>query len=376
MKKVVSILMVVCLICLFVSPTLAAGGEVFPTSNTSTSSSFDESSLYQLVDGYMLERENLLTSATAKDLQSFAVVGIISDEISHRALLHERDITLLDSHYSITDFNVDDSNITVHLSETISYSESQTNLKSNTLTHTLRITYDEHQNLKVIADLYNEQISGFQSCSYVDPETQNFDIVDYASTSSSSCIVYMAQTQIGYKEKSSNSNLDSFTANAGTANYTKYGAWYGLNPAEWCAMFVSWCANQVGISTSIISKYHYCPTGMDFFKNQGVFYYSSAYGGSYTPRPGDIFFEGTSSTTSSHTGIVISVSGNSVYVVDGNCMNQVSYHDYSLTDSGLVGFARPNYKTTGHSWVNYGSYYRCSDCGMTATSIPDISSIG
>ncbi len=55
-------------------------------------------------------------------------------------------------------------------------------------------------------------------------------------------IVAIAQSQVGYLEKKSNYDLDSFTGNAGNGNWTKYGQWYGMNPAEWCDMFVSWCA--------------------------------------------------------------------------------------------------------------------------------------
>ena len=49
-----------------------------------------------------------------------------------------------------------------------------------------------------------------------------------------------ALKEVGYLEKKSNLQLDSKTANAGSANYTKYGKWYGLNPDLWCAMFLCW----------------------------------------------------------------------------------------------------------------------------------------
>ena len=57
-------------------------------------------------------------------------------------------------------------------------------------------------------------------------------------------MISVAESQIGYQEKASNRNLESFTANPGSANYTKYGAWYGYTPAQWCAQFVSWCFYQ------------------------------------------------------------------------------------------------------------------------------------
>ena len=73
------------------------------------------------------------------------------------------------------------------------------------------------------------------------------------------------------------------------------------------------------------------------------FYYSSAYNGSYTPEVGDIFFTGTSTTSSSHTGIVVEVSSTQITVVDGNWSDKVSRHTYNLTDSSLIGFASPIY---------------------------------
>ena len=63
-----------------------------------------------------------------------------------------------------------------------------------------------------------------------------------AETCSAEQFVVMARSQIGYVEKASAKNLEDFRANPGDANYTKYGAWYKLNPAQWCQMFVSWCA--------------------------------------------------------------------------------------------------------------------------------------
>ncbi|HBP25391.1 MAG TPA: hypothetical protein DD618_00340, partial [Acholeplasmatales bacterium] len=69
--------------------------------------------------------------------------------------------------------------------------------------------------------------------------------VDYASR-----LVETALSQEGYVE--------------GPNNDTKYGDWYGLSNAEWCAMFVSWCANQSGITTTIIPKYASCSLGREW----------------------------------------------------------------------------------------------------------------
>ena len=66
-----------------------------------------------------------------------------------------------------------------------------------------------------------------------------------------SAVLAIAAAEIGYHEKKSNSQLDNPTANAGSANYTKYARdfdekypkWYNgkKNGFAWCDMFVDWC---------------------------------------------------------------------------------------------------------------------------------------
>lgn len=55
-------------------------------------------------------------------------------------------------------------------------------------------------------------------------------------------LIAVARGEIGYVEKASPAQLDSKLGNPGTANYTRYGAWYGMNAVPWCQEYVSWCA--------------------------------------------------------------------------------------------------------------------------------------
>jgi hypothetical protein len=50
-----------------------------------------------------------------------------------------------------------------------------------------------------------------------------------------------------------------------------YWSWYGFGSrVEWCACFVSWCANECGyIDTGVIPKYAGCVNGVDCFKDRG-----------------------------------------------------------------------------------------------------------
>ena len=147
----------------------------------------------------------------------------------------------------------------------------------------------------------------------------------------------IALSQVGYKEKKSNKDLDSKTANAGSGNYTKYGRWYGLNPAPWCCMFVSWCANEAGILGTLIPKYKGAGTGYNWFKSRNQI--------TMKPKAGDIgFLKPTSDKyVSSHTFIVYKVEGNKITTIEGNENNGVIKHTRKLTDKNILGFGSVNY---------------------------------
>lgn len=112
--------------------------------------------------------------------------------------------------------------------------------------------------------------------------------------------INVAISQIGYKEKGD--------------NYTKYGEWYGINPGAWCAMFVSWCANQVKVLNKLIPKYANCGTGRKWFKDKNEL--------TSTPHIGDIGFV-MKNGAAQHTFIVEYIDGNYVHTVEGNLSNQV-----------------------------------------------------
>lgn len=125
-------------------------------------------------------------------------------------------------------------------------------------------------------------------------------------------LIQIAKNETGYLEKASNSQLDSKTANAGENNYTKY--WRDIKPdyqgQPWCAAFVSWCMMKAfGLDTAKKLLKHwpyvYCPTMADLFTLNS------------NPKVGDIviFYRNGEFT---HTGIVIKVSGDRFWTVEGN----------------------------------------------------------
>lgn len=108
------------------------------------------------------------------------------------------------------------------------------------------------------------------------------------------------------------------------SNRTKYNDWfYNRAGAEapWCAIFVSWCADQCGlIDSGLYRKDAGVTTTFSYMtKENGFASYSwrevkQLGGGSYSAVPGDLFFfEGMG-----HIGIVTNVSETSIEVTHGN----------------------------------------------------------
>ena len=125
-------------------------------------------------------------------------------------------------------------------------------------------------------------------------------------------VILIAKNEEGYLEKKSNSQLDSKTANAGSANYTKY--WRDIKPdyqgQPWCAAFVSWCFMKAfgqEKAEKLLKHwpYVYCPTLGNLFTRNA------------NPKIGDIviFYH---NGTFTHTGLVTAVIGDRFYTIEGN----------------------------------------------------------
>jgi hypothetical protein len=112
-------------------------------------------------------------------------------------------------------------------------------------------------------------------------------------------------TQVGYHESPPGSNMN------------KYGAWYGLNGAPWCAMFVTWCFETVDNSPSFKagSYYSYVPYIVGDARN--------ALNGLKTtdqPIPGDLVcYDWNWDGTYDHVGIFQNwIDSNAFRTVEGN----------------------------------------------------------
>lgn len=162
-------------------------------------------------------------------------------------------------------------------------------------------------------------------------------------------LIGVALTQVGYRE--------------GSGGWTKYGNWYGSSYMAWCGAFVSWCANQAGIPTSVLRKNGFA-SARDFGIPSFTVY-------DRIPRPGDLFFK----NNGGHTGIVYYVEGNYFYTLEGNTYEAPTYEDgVYIRKRNLYGeyyFGSPNYQSdTNHNYQKgwesehpHKEYYQCADCG-------------
>lgn len=172
----------------------------------------------EIVESYMDARFEVLLYGEAAQLSQCAVGGIVSDEKLHYDKILENGINVLSSSYEIISINESDIIVELVVEERLLY-EYGNAMEEEFIEHNIGLMYDEEGELLVVSDGYIVDCSEFISASYVS------EIVPYVvGSGSGNCVVTVAKSQIGYYEKETNSNLESFTANAGNKNYTKYGA--------------------------------------------------------------------------------------------------------------------------------------------------------
>ncbi|MDO5157102.1 MAG: CHAP domain-containing protein, partial [Eubacteriales bacterium] len=161
-------------------------------------------------------------------------------------------------------------------------------------------------------------------------------------------IVRVAETQIGYHEGS----LEGTTN--GSDNYTKYNAaLYKINGSykyAWCQSFVSWCARQAGVSTSVIKATAGTVDCKSTFIEAGVYHTGPYEGGNYIPQRGDIiYFYSEAASSKHHVGIVESCDGVTVNTIEGNTgTNDVKRKSYSVSYSKIRGYGVPDYVAPPH----------------------------
>ena len=193
-------------------------------------------------------------------------------------------------------------------------------------------------------------------------------------------VIKVAESQIGYHEKATNSQLDDFYANSGSNNWNKYARdidekypdFYNgkKNGYDWCDIFVDWCFitaygrenaqrllcqpnNSLGAG---------CEYSYGYFKDKGQT-------GSAPKKGAQIFFGDLD-----HTGIVVDFDSSYVWTVEGNSGNEVKKKKYSRNDSWIYGYGYPKYDEevptptptpSGNAWT--GGYPKLPSRGYYLT---------
>ena len=125
-----------------------------------------------------------------------------------------------------------------------------------------------------------------------------------------------------------------------------YWSWYGFESrVDWCACFVSWCANECGyLDAGVIPRFASCSIGIQWFRERGLWQDRD-----YEPRPGDLIFfdwddedEGQDGAAD-HVGIVEKVDGGIVYTVEGNSGNACRERQYAIGHAEIYGYGTPAY---------------------------------
>ena len=169
-------------------------------------------------------------------------------------------------------------------------------------------------------------------------------------------LLSVASNEVGYLEKKNGNSLYDKTANAGSANYTKYG--YEMHklypatmdyPAAWCDCFVDWCFVQAfgkEFAERLLKKFDdYTVNSSGYYKNNGQWH--------KTPKVGDQIFFTNSKGGICHTGLVYKVDKSYVYTIEGNTSSAsgvvpnggcVEKKKYLLTYDRIAGYGRPKYE--------------------------------
>lgn len=200
---------------------------------------------------------------------------------------------------------------------------------TTTVTRTYLYITVSHKTADEMADLYGFNEEQRQQLSELLAEENNslWSAVLYGISVGDGEIVTVALSQVG---------------NVGGQ---PYWSWYGFDGrVEWCACFVSWCANECGyIDSGVIPKFAGCVNGVQWFKDRGRWQDNS-----FEPSAGQIIFfdwddENGQDGVSDHTGIVEKVENGIVYTVEGNSGDTCRQKQYPVGYYEILGYGVPAY---------------------------------
>ena len=156
---------------------------------------------------------------------------------------------------------------------------------------------------------------------------------------------YYPLGQIFYDPDTSTLIVEVARSQIGNVGGEPYWSWYGFTErVEWCACFVSWCANKCRyIDAGIIPKFSGCINGVEWFNDRGQWI-----GNSFEPSPGMIIFfdwddEDGQDGNADHVGIVEKVENGRVYTIEGNTSDSCRQRSYPVGYYQILGYGIPDY---------------------------------
>ena len=147
-------------------------------------------------------------------------------------------------------------------------------------------------------------------------------------------VVLIAQSQMGYQESRKNFRFaDDGTTRKG---YTRYGAWYGNEYGDWCAMFAAFCIRYAGIPAEQMPVNSGCAAWISELKNAGMYVESQT----KQPKSGDlVFFDLEQDGSADHVGIVEKVQeSGTLKVAEGNSADMVKENEWATEDAKILGY--------------------------------------
>lgn len=185
-------------------------------------------------------------------------------------------------------------------------------------------------------------------------------------------LIATARSYVNYHEKATNSNLESFTANAGHNNYTFFATYIyknfptfyngNKNGYAWCDVFYDACMLLTfGLDKTLELTCQPLKSG-----GAGCYYSYNYYKAKgrvgNVPKLGAQIFFGKSANNIYHTGMVVDFDGTYVYTIEGNSNDKVSECKYRRDNSTIYGYGYPAFDgdtnpngSSGHTPSNSGS---------------------
>lgn len=168
---------------------------------------------------------------------------------------------------------------------------------------------------------------------YLSGEVSAYDAIDFNSDDTAAPAVSQA--------------LSDVAASYIGSDYERFCSAYGSDHVAWCALFVSYCAEEAGYAVSASSS---CD---DLYNNN-----SGTVGIAGLCVDDLLFFDWDDDGSLDHVGVVTALEGDLITTVEGNVDDTVKYCEYSRDDPSLYGYVRLNggVMTYAARSVSFGSY--------------------